>query len=73
MIIRTRPNAVDVLNFGNTSLSLVRSSAENYWVVGDAELLTLLAGRPAALVRHGPFETELVFVHPADQEGFPLQ
>jgi hypothetical protein len=41
-----------------------------YSTINDRELLALLDGCPAALVRDGQGSEELVFVHPADAERF---
>jgi hypothetical protein len=70
MITGTKPRGVGLVNSVNTSVAFVRSSAGLYRVVGDEELLGLVAGRPAALVRRGPSEAELVFGNPADRDGF---
>jgi hypothetical protein len=38
--------------------------------IGDPELLSLVAGRPVALVRPPGQPAELIFLDPADQPGF---
>jgi len=48
----------------------IRIAGEN---LQDLELLALVAGRPAALVRQGPHQAELLFVNPEDTNGFPVQ
>jgi len=73
VVVHSRPDSVAAVKPADFELAFVRSSTETYRVLGDEELLGLLAGRPAALVRRGPFEAELVFVNPGDREGFPLR
>ena len=73
MLISSRPDTVDVVTTANASVTLVQSSAGTYSILGDDQLLALLAGRPAVLVRRGVFDAELVFVNPADRDGFPVQ
>jgi hypothetical protein len=70
-IIKTRP-------FSNTgdwgpepAFVAVTTISGGYRKVTDDQLLGLLAGRPALLVRTGPHSEGLVFVNPRDQEGFP--
>ena len=41
--------------------------------INDEQLLALVGKRPAALVRHGTHEAELLFVNPEDTNGFPVQ
>ena len=41
--------------------------------IDDEQLLALLAGKPAALVRRGPNQVELIFLNPEDEKGFPVQ
>ncbi len=42
-------------------------------VTGDEQLFALLGGRPAALVQRGPAGAELVFLNPADRDGFAVR
>jgi hypothetical protein len=42
-------------------------------LVTDDQLLAFSAGRPAALLYRGRAKTELVFLNPSDQAGFPAQ
>ncbi|HEY1719070.1 MAG TPA: hypothetical protein VGH42_12355 [Verrucomicrobiae bacterium] len=40
--------------------------------INDDELLALVSGKPAVLIRTGPHSEELVFANPKDQKGFPM-
>jgi hypothetical protein len=42
-------------------------------VIGDDQLFALLGGRPAALVQRGRAGAELVFLNPADRDGFAVR
>jgi hypothetical protein len=42
-------------------------------MLDDEELLSLVAGRPAALVRAASGRAELVFADPSDAGGFPVR
>ena len=74
-IVRTQSKGLDLIGSSLAQVELVHASEHTklFEVVGDVELLSLLAGHPAALVRHGPGQAELVFVNQADRNGFPAQ
>jgi hypothetical protein len=44
-----------------------------YREINDDQLLTLLAGRPAAIIREGANRASLLFLDPEDENGFPVQ
>ena len=74
IIVATKPGGVDIIKSSPNTVAWVRAPEQGklFEVVGDGDLLSLLAGHPAALVRRGPGQAELVFVNPADQNGFPV-
>jgi hypothetical protein len=68
-IVSTRPLAADQRVVSTAVAGVIETTVTNgaYHEVGDDELLAL-APQPAALVRRGPGEAELVFVTPPDAE-----
>ena len=67
-VVSSRPLPADQV-VGSTLLSsVVHTTTGLYRVLGDDELLAL-APVPAALVRRGPHEVELVFVSPPAETG----
>jgi hypothetical protein len=46
----------------------VATTGGGFRVIGDNELLALLADKPAVLIRTGPHSEELVFANPEDQK-----
>jgi hypothetical protein len=71
-IVATRTLPGNWLVASVVTVETVQTTARNFRVLNDNELLALIAPRPAALVRVGPHSEELVFVNPADAKGFPL-
>lgn len=71
-MVVTRPLASDRLVASVATVETVQTTTGNFRALNDDELLTLIAPRPAALVRIGPHSEELVFVNPADAKGFPV-
>ena len=70
-VVSTQPLAADRMVTSTALIGVVRTTADSggYRVLGDDELLAL-APEPAALVRRGPREAELVFVpSPADEDS----
>jgi hypothetical protein len=51
-------------------VEIVQTSTGNFRIINDAELLALVAQRPAILIRTGPNSEELVFANPEDQKRF---
>lgn len=82
-LVRTQPlPAKDIVSTKSFSeIQIVSSSAAtvmeiattrgNFRRINDAELLALVAGNPAILIRTGPDSEELVFANPEDRKGFP--
>src|SRR5882724_4849557 len=72
MFVLTQPASITTVNSPRTSLAQVEAiPAENLFeFIDDDRLLALLAGRPAALVYDSSAAAELVFVNPADANGF---
>ena len=73
-LVTTQPGTMEVVNSSGAAVAFVEplTSTELFEFIGDEKLLALLAGRPAALVHHGASVAELVFLHPADADGFQI-
>ena len=48
----------------------VTTAGGGFHMINDNELLSLLADKPAVLIRTGPQSEELVFANPEDQKRF---
>jgi hypothetical protein len=75
MLVRTEVGTVPVIVSSRAGLAIVETVPSPGLVreLSDQELLTLLAGRPAAIVRPPDQAAELLFVNPEDQNGFPIR
>jgi hypothetical protein len=75
MMVESNPNAIHLIVSSSGTVAFVESAGAESLIkeVTDQELLTFLAGRPAALVRFAAHPAELLFLNPADQNGFPVQ
>lgn len=75
MIVETRPGAVATVLSAPGGVAIVQTMPGDHLFheLTDEQLLGLLAGRPAALVRYSPQQAELLFLNPQDQNGFPVQ
>ena len=75
MIVETRPDSAKVINSSGSTVVVVEtgSGQDLFNDVDDQQLLAFLSGRPAALVRQGPHEAELVFLNPEDRNGFSIR
>jgi hypothetical protein len=75
MLVTTQSGVAGLARPSAPAIARIRTSATQrmFDVIGDDQLFALLGGRPAALVRRGPARAELVFLNPADQEGFPVR
>ena len=75
MIVRTRPgNVVLVASSAKAFVQVETGSImDPFKEIDDEQLLALAAGHPAALVRQGPHQAELLFLNPEDTNGFPVQ
>jgi len=51
-------------------IEIVQTTPGNFRIINDAELLALVAQKPAILIRTGPHSEELVFANPEDQKSF---
>jgi hypothetical protein len=69
-IVVTKPLVTGQLG-GLANVEIVQTTAGNFRVINDDELLALVSGKPAVLIRTGPNSEELVFTNPEDQKGFP--
>ena|SRR5438477_9451780 len=75
MIVETEIGAISLIRSSDADLAVVHSQFGEglFQEINDQELLALLAGRPAALVREAPGHAELLFLDPDDAQGFPVQ
>ena len=75
MIVTTRAGSVNFVASSPSTYALVETGATTglFKEIDDEGLFALLHGRPAALVRRGPNRVELIFLNPADENGFRLQ
>ena len=71
-MITTHPLAAAQFAGSKPTVEMVETTPGNFRTINDDELLALLAGHPAALVRVGPNSEKLVFANPQDAKGFPL-
>jgi hypothetical protein len=71
-VVTTRPLVAWQFVASAGPVRVIPTTADNYRVINDDELLALIAPRPAALVRLGPHSEELIFANPGDEKGFPL-
>jgi hypothetical protein len=69
-LVRTQPLAPSHFVVSGHDAEIVQTVPGGRQVheIADAELLALIGGKPAALVRQGPHLAELVFVNPADRD-----
>jgi hypothetical protein len=52
------------------SVVQIATTGGEFRQINDGELLALVSGKPAVLIRTGPHSEELVFANPEDQKGF---
>jgi hypothetical protein len=71
-VVATVPLTPDLLVSTVGETQMVRSTSLGYSEMSDEELLTLVAARPAVLVRSRSGFEHLVFVNPDDAQGFPV-
>jgi len=74
MVVTTQAGLVPMMRPSSSSVVLVAPipAEKLFELISDDQLLALLAGRPAALVHHGASTAELVFLNPADADGFQV-
>jgi hypothetical protein len=72
MIVQTRSGTLPFIASSAATVAYVETgdAKDLFQEITDEQLFSLLAGRPAALVRSGPNQAELIFLHPEDQQGF---
>jgi hypothetical protein len=75
MLVATQPSGPSLARCSASAIAFIRTAPteRTFDLIGDDQLLALLGGRPAALVRHGPATAELVFLNPTDRDGFPVR
>ncbi len=75
LVVETRPGSVNVVQSAGATYALVETGDGRglFQEINDDQLLALLSGHPAVLVRRGPGQSELVFVNPEDAHGWRVQ
>src|SRR5207249_4666602 len=71
MFVETRPGSVTFIASSPATVAYVETGDAKslFQEITDEQLFSLLAGRPAALVRSGQKQAELIFLHPEDEQG----
>ena len=72
MLLATR-EPVAAVKISPLTFTAVHTKAGGFKILGDDELLAFLEGHPAALIRRGNGNADLVFVNPADMMGFAME
>ncbi len=74
VLMATVPGAILLVHSAGTSVAVVETvpSERLFSVIGETELFSLLAGRPAVLVCRGPQDCDLVLLNPEDRNGFRI-
>jgi len=72
MLLATRESVVAVKSSPLT-FTAIHTKAGGFKLMDDNELLAFLTKHPAALVRRSNGSADLVFVNPADMEGFEVE
>lgn len=70
-LITTRQSSAKIVA-SISDVAQISTAGGGFRQINDNELLALLAGKPAVLIRTGPHSEELVFANPMDQKGFPV-
>jgi hypothetical protein len=71
---QTSFNNVAVSDSMDSSLKVVETSeSDRPREINDKELLALAADKPVALIHQGLHQSELIFLNPKDEKGFPVQ
>jgi hypothetical protein len=73
-VVATQPFSPDRLVASIATVERIQTTASSggFSVIDDAQLLALIAPRPAVLIGVGPQQEALVFVNPEDRKGFPV-
>ena len=74
MIVVTGPGGSTIVTSSPKTYVLVETGSlkDPFKEINDDQLLALAEGRPAALLRQGPHQAELLFLNPEDEHGFPV-
>ncbi len=75
LVVETRSDAVNIVQSAGATYALVETGDGRglFQEINDDQLLALLRGHPAVLVRRGPGRSELLFVSPEDAHGWRVQ
>jgi len=75
LVVETRPGAVNIVQSDSATYAVVETGDGQglFQEIDDDQLLALLTGHPAVLVRRGPGQSELIFLEPGDAQGWPVQ
>jgi hypothetical protein len=69
-VVTTRPFSDSQLIASGATVVEVVTTGGGFRQINDDELLALVSGRAAVLIRTGPHSEELVFANPEDQKDF---
>jgi len=74
LIVATQPGSIASINSADSPVILVEAmpADKGFEFIGDDKLFALLGDRPAVLVEYGTSGAELVFLNPADANGFQV-
>lgn len=70
-LIATRPFASTPMIESVATIAIIQTTTGNYQIIGDDQLLALIAAHPAMLIHVGPGTEKLIFANPDDAKGFP--
>lgn len=75
MLVATQPGSCSVIESKASMIATVetRRGSRLYREINDDELLLLLAGRPAALSRHGPDQATVLILDPPTENSAKIQ
>jgi hypothetical protein len=69
-VVTTRQFSASQFVASISTVVQVVTTNSGFHQINDDELLALVSGRPAVLIRTGPHSEELVFANPEDQKDF---
>jgi hypothetical protein len=70
-VVQTHSFGAPQIITSKATVEIVQTTAGNFHLIDDEQLLALTADHPAILIRTGPHSEKLVFANPDDQNGFP--
>ena len=75
VLVETKPGGVETVASSVGAVVIIETATvkDTPKEITDEELLALVAGRSAVLVRQSPHQAELLFLNAEDQNGFPVQ